>query len=46
VLPGYVELVNLDSATDAFFTCLCAASLVWDGDDPIRSFADGTSAQR
>ena len=44
VLPGYVELGNLDALTDAFFTRLYAASLVWDGGDPIRSSADGTSA--
>ena len=42
VLPGYVELVNLDAVTDAFFTRLYAASLGWDGGDPIRSFADSS----
>jgi hypothetical protein len=43
---GYVEFVNRDAATDAFFPRLDAASLVWEGADPIRSFAGAMSAQR
>ena len=37
-LPGYVELIELDASTDATFTRFHAASLGWDGKDPIRSF--------
>jgi hypothetical protein len=37
-LPGYVELIELDEATDATFTRFYAASLAWDGSDPVRSF--------
>jgi len=40
-LPGYVELIELDDATDATFSRFYAASLGWDGADPIRSFLDG-----
>jgi Glyoxalase/Bleomycin resistance protein/Dioxygenase superfamily len=38
-LPGYVELIELDDATDTAFTRFYAASLAWDGSDPIRPFA-------
>jgi Glyoxalase/Bleomycin resistance protein/Dioxygenase superfamily len=38
-LPGYVELIELDPATDAAFTRFYAASLAWDGSDPVRPFA-------
>jgi len=37
-LPGYVELIELDEPTDQVFTRFYAASLAWDGKDPIRSF--------
>ncbi len=37
-LPGYVELIELDEGTDAAFTRFHAASLAWDGSDPVRSF--------
>jgi hypothetical protein len=38
-LPGYVELIELDPTTDATFTRFYAASLAWDGSDPVRPFA-------
>jgi Glyoxalase/Bleomycin resistance protein/Dioxygenase superfamily len=38
-LPGYVELIEMDPATDAAFTRFYAQSLAWDGSDPIRPFA-------
>jgi hypothetical protein len=38
VLPGYVELIEMDAATDAAFTRFYAQSLAWDGSDPIRPF--------
>ena len=38
-LPGYVELIEMDAATDATFTRFYAASLTWDGSDPVRPFA-------
>jgi hypothetical protein len=38
-LPGYVELIEMDEATDVAFTRFYAASLGWDGSDPVRSFA-------
>jgi hypothetical protein len=37
-LPGYVEIIELDDPTDVVFTRFYAASLGWDGSDPIRSF--------
>lgn len=40
-LPGYVELIELDEPTDATFTRFYAASLAWDGSDPVRSFVAG-----
>jgi hypothetical protein len=38
-LPGYVELVEMDEPTNATFTRFYAASLAWDGSDPVRPFA-------
>jgi hypothetical protein len=38
VLPGYQELIELDDATDALFTRFYAASLTWEGGDPVRPF--------
>jgi hypothetical protein len=38
-LPGYVELIEMDEATDVAFTRFYAASLGWDGSDPVRPFA-------
>jgi hypothetical protein len=38
-LPGYLELIEMDPATDAAFTRFYAQSLAWDGSDPIRPFA-------
>jgi hypothetical protein len=37
-LPGYVELIEVDEGTDAAFTRFYAASLAWDGSDPVRPF--------
>src|SRR5262249_5458127 len=37
-LPGYLELIEMDPATDAAFTRFYAQSLAWDGSDPIRPF--------
>jgi len=37
-LPGYVELIEMDADTDTAFTRFYAASLAWDGSDPIRPF--------
>ena len=37
-LPGYVELIEVNDATDAAFTRFYAASLAWDGSDPVRPF--------
>jgi glyoxalase/bleomycin resistance protein/dioxygenase superfamily protein len=38
-LPGYIELIELDESTDRTFTRFYAASLGWDGSDPVRPFA-------
>ena len=38
-LPGYLELIEMDDATDAAFTRFYAQSLAWDGTDPVRPFA-------
>jgi hypothetical protein len=38
-LPGYVELIEMDAATDAAFTRFYAQSLAWDGTEPVRPFA-------
>jgi Glyoxalase/Bleomycin resistance protein/Dioxygenase superfamily len=38
-LPGYLELIEMDEATDTAFTRFYAESLGWDGSDPIRPFA-------
>jgi hypothetical protein len=37
-LPGYLELIEMDAATDTAFTRLYGASLGWDGSDPVRPF--------
>ena len=37
-LPGYVELIEMDAATDDAFMRFYAASLAWDGERPVRSF--------
>ena len=34
-----VELIEMDATTDATFTRFYAASLAWDGTDPVRPFA-------
>jgi hypothetical protein len=38
-LPGYVELCEVDAATDVTFSRFYAASVGWDGTDPVRPFA-------
>jgi hypothetical protein len=38
-LPGFLELIELSDATETAFTRFYAASLSWDGKDPVRSFA-------
>lgn len=38
-VPGYLELIEMDAATDAAFTRFYAQSLAWDGSDPVRPFA-------
>jgi hypothetical protein len=38
VLPGMVELIELDAPTEAFFNGLKTASDNWDGSDPVRLF--------
>lgn len=38
-LPGFLELIELDDATEATFTRFYAASLGWDGKDLVRPFA-------
>jgi hypothetical protein len=37
-LPGFVELIELGDAMEETFTRFYAASLGWDGRDPIRPF--------
>jgi hypothetical protein len=37
-LPGYVEIIEMDAATDDTFTGFYAQSLAWDGSRPVRSF--------
>jgi hypothetical protein len=37
-LPGYVELIEMDRGTDDAFSRFYAASLGWDGSDPVRPF--------
>jgi hypothetical protein len=37
--PGSLELIEMDPVTDAVFTRFYAASLAWDGSDPVRPFA-------
>jgi len=38
-LPGFIELVEMDRPTDDTFSRFYAASLGWDGSDPVRPFA-------
>jgi len=38
-LPGMVELIELGAAFDPVFSRFYAASIGWDGKDPVRSFA-------
>ena len=38
-LPGFVELIELSDSMEQAFTAFYAASLTWDGTDPIRPFA-------
>ena len=38
VLPGYTELIELGASFDAVFGRFYAASIAWDGSDPVRSF--------
>jgi len=37
-LPGMLELIELGGGLDAAFTRMYAASLAWDGSDPVRPF--------
>lgn len=37
-LPGYTELIELGGAFDAVFGRFYRSSIVWDGEDPVRSF--------
>ena len=37
-LPGFLELIELSEVAEALFTRFYAASLGWDGDDPVRPF--------
>lgn len=38
-LPGFVELIELGEQMEQAFTRFYAASLAWDGTDPVRPFA-------
>ncbi len=38
-LPGFVELIELGPGMETAFTAFYAASLSWDGTDPVRPFA-------
>ncbi len=38
VLPGFVELIELGEVMEQTFTRFYAASLSWDGTDPVRPF--------
>lgn len=38
-LPGFVELIELSDAMEQAFTRFYAASLGWDGSNPVRPFA-------
>jgi hypothetical protein len=38
-LPGFVELIELGDEMERTFTRFYAASLAWDGADPVRPFA-------
>lgn len=37
-LPGFIELIELGEVMEAVFTRYYAASLSWDGSDPVRPF--------
>lgn len=37
-LPGFIEVIEIGEGMDAAFTSFYAASLAWDGSDPVRSF--------
>lgn len=37
-LPGFLELIELGEMMEAVFTRFYAASLAWDGSDPVRPF--------
>lgn len=39
VLPGFVELIEIGDVMEQVFTRFYAASLGWDGSDPVRPFA-------
>jgi Glyoxalase/Bleomycin resistance protein/Dioxygenase superfamily len=38
-LPGFIELIELGPGMETAFTAFYAASLGWDGADPVRLFA-------
>jgi hypothetical protein len=38
-LPGFVELIEIGDVMEQVFTRFYAASLGWDGSDPVRPFA-------
>ncbi|WP_321389545.1 VOC family protein [Emcibacter sp.] len=38
-LPGMLEFIEASESTDQAFTKFYAASLTWDGSDPVRPFA-------
>jgi hypothetical protein len=37
-LPGFLELIEIGPLMDQAFSRFYAASLGWDGSDPVRSF--------
>jgi len=37
-MPGMVELIELGAAFEPIFGRFYAATIAWDGKDPIRSF--------
>jgi hypothetical protein len=38
-LPGFIEVIELGEGMETAFTAFYAASLSWDGSDPVRPFA-------
>jgi hypothetical protein len=38
-LPGMVELIELGAAFDEVFSGFYAATIGWDGSNPVRKFA-------